>query len=112
MSDAILGITNWMHLFRWIVKLIRDEYGVDETILTRNALLDGGIGLSAEQLEQVLDHIAETFDLTFPDNTLHEAVRLEDLCTLTAWLKGLFKKPDFVTPDFEERCRALNTVPA
>ena len=112
MSDAILGITNWMHLFRWIVKLIRDEYGVDEKILTRNAQLDGGIGLSAEQLEQVLDHIAETFELTFPDGTLHEAVRLEDLCTLTAWLKGLFKKPDFVTPVFEERCRALNKVPA
>ncbi|WP_246653881.1 acyl carrier protein [Azospirillum formosense] len=112
MSEPILGITNWMHLFRWIVKLIRDEYGVDEKVLTRNAVLDGGIGLTAEQLEQVLDHIAETFELTFPENTLNETVRLEDLCTLTAWMRGLFKKPDFVTPPFEERCRSLNNVPA
>lgn len=112
MSDAILGITNWMHLFRWIVKLIRDEYGVDEKTLTRNAVLDGGIGLSAEQLEQVLDHIAETFEIHFPEGTLHEAVRLEDLCTLSAWLRGLLKKPDFVTADFEGRCRAINAIPA
>lgn len=30
MAPPTDGISNWMHLFRWIVKLIRDEYGVDE----------------------------------------------------------------------------------
>ncbi len=112
MSDAILGITNWMQLFRWIVKLIRDEYGVDERILTRNAALEDGVGLNAEQLEQVLDHIAEQFELCFPEGTLYEAIQLEDLCMLASWMKGLYKKPDFVTPEFEERCRALNNIPA
>ncbi|MBP2315217.1 acyl carrier protein [Azospirillum soli] len=112
MSDAILGITNWMQLFRWIVKLIRDEYGVDEKILTRNAVLEDGVGLNAEQLEQVLDHIGEAFEIHFPEDTLHETAHLEDLCMLASWIKGLYKKPDFVTPDFEERCRALNPIPA
>lgn len=108
MSEPILGITNWMHLFRWIVKLIRDEYGVDEKILTRNAVLEDGVGLNAEQLEQVLDHIAETFEIHFPDDTLDEAHHLEDLCMLAGWMKGFYKKPDFVTPYFEERCRHHN----
>ena len=26
-------VKNWMHMFRWIVKLIRDEYEVDEAEL-------------------------------------------------------------------------------
>ena len=30
-------VKNWMNMFRWIVKLIRDEYGIEESRLTRTA---------------------------------------------------------------------------
>ena len=48
-------------MFRWIVKLIRDEFGIDEKILVRTATLETDIGLSIEQVEQVLEYIAESF---------------------------------------------------
>jgi hypothetical protein len=103
-------ISNWMHLFRWIVKLIRDEFGIDEKLLTRTVVLEDGTGLTTEQLEQVLDYIAEPFEVRFPATTLTEVVTLEDLCMLVAWMKGLYKRPDFVTAGFEHECRAINDV--
>lgn len=112
MSLSTDGITNWMHLFRWIVKLIRDEYGVDEKILTRTAVLEQDCGLTIEQLEQVLEHIAEGFSITFPDGTLDQLVKLEELCLLTSWLKGFYKRPEFISDDFEARCRAINPTAA
>ena len=111
MSLSTESISNWMHLFRWIVKLMRDDFGVDEKLLTRTAVLEE-VGLTPEQLEQVLDFIAESFEVRFPDDTLDEVVRLEDLCMLVAWMKGFYKKPDFVTADFESRCRAATPIPA
>lgn len=111
MTPVTEQINNWMQLFRWIVKLLRDDFGLDESGLTRTAVLEE-IGLSSEQLEQVLDFIAEGFAVQFPDDTLDEVVRLEDLCMLVSWMKGFYKKPDFVTEDFEARCRSLNAVPA
>ncbi len=111
MADSVAGISNWMQMFRWIVKLIRDEFGIDEKRLTRTAELEEDTGLSTEQLEQVLDYIAEAFEVKFPDDTLDEVIRLEDLCMMVSWMKGYFKKPDFVTPEFEASCRALNRIP-
>lgn len=111
MSEGVAGITNWMHMFRWIVKLIRDDFGIDEKGLTRTAVLEE-IGLAPEQLEQVLDFIREGFEVEFPEDTLDEAIHLEDLCMLVSWMKGFYKKPDFVTEDFEARCRSLNAIPA
>jgi hypothetical protein len=35
---------------------------------------------------------------------------LEELCMLAAWMKGLYKRPDFISAEFEERCRAANTT--
>lgn len=102
------GISNWMHLFRWIVKLIRDEYGVDEKILTRTAVLETDCGLSIEQLEQVLEYLSEGFDIRFPAGVLDQVVKLEELCLLASWLKGFYKRPDFISGDFEAQCRALN----
>jgi hypothetical protein len=102
------GVTNWMHLFRWIVKLIRDEYGVDEAILTRTAVLETDCGLSVEQLEQVLDYLQEGFSIRFPSGLLDQIVRLEELCLVAAWLKGFYKKPDFIVGDFEAQCRSMN----
>lgn len=110
MSKSIEGVSNWMNMFRWIVKLIRDEYGIDEALLTRNATLETDIGLSVEQIEQVLDYIAESFDLRFPGGTLDELVKLEELCLLASWIKGLYKRPDFISEDFEGRCRAVNAI--
>jgi len=43
---------------------------------------------------------------------LDEAIHLEDLCMLVSWMKGFYKKPDFVTEEFEARCRSLNAIPA
>ncbi|HYC05695.1 MAG TPA: acyl carrier protein [Azospirillaceae bacterium] len=108
MSRSIEGVSNWMHMFRWIVKLIRDEYGVDEKILTRTAVLETDCGLSIDQVEEVLDIIAESFAVSFPGGTLDEVLKLEELCMLAAWLKGLFKKPEFISAGFEAKCRAAN----
>lgn len=112
MAVSIADIKNWMHLFRWIVKLIRDEYGIEEKILTRTVVLEEETGLTTEQLEGILDYIAEAFEVTFPADVLSEVVTLEDLCMLVAWFKGLYKKPDFVTPSFEAACREANAIPA
>ena len=45
------GISNWMNMFRWIVKLIRDEHGVDEACLVRSAVLEADCGLQIEDVE-------------------------------------------------------------
>lgn len=108
MSLSTEGVTNWMHLFRWIVKLVRDEYGIDEKILTRTAVLETDCGLSTEQLEQVLDYLQEGFDIRFPEGVLDQIVKLEELCLVAAWLKGFYKKPDFIDSDFEAQCRSMN----
>lgn len=108
MSRSIDEVKNWMNMFRWIVKLIRDEYGVDEKILTRTAILETDCGLAIEQVEQVLDEIAEAFSIRFPDGTLDEIVKLEDLCLIASWIGGFHKKPDFISGAFETRCRQAN----
>ncbi|SMH31587.1 acyl carrier protein [Azospirillum agricola] len=110
MSKSIEGVSNWMNMFRWIVKLIRDEYGIDEALLTRNATLETDIGLTIEQIEQVLEYIGDSFTLRFPGGTLDELVKLEELCLLASWMKGYYKRPDFISDDFEGRCRAINSI--
>ena len=108
MSRSIEGVTNWMHMFRWIVKLIRDDYGVDEKILTRTAMLETDCGLTIEQVEEVLDVISDSFSISFPAGVLDEVLKLEELCMLAAWLKGLFKRPEFLSAGFVERCMQVN----
>ena len=108
MSRPTDDVKNWMHMFRWIVKLIRDEYEVDEARLTRSAVLDSECGLTIEQLETVLETIAVSFQMRFPAGTLDEVVKLEELCMLAAWLKGLYKRPECISDRFEDRCRAVN----
>jgi hypothetical protein len=108
MSLPTDDVKNWMHMFRWIVKLIRDEYEVDEKILTRTAVLETDCGLLVEQVEAVLDTISGSFELRFPPGTLDEVVKLEELCMLAAWMKGLYKRPEFISADFEQSCRAAN----
>ncbi len=110
MSRPTDDVKNWMQMFRWIVKSIRDDYDIDESILTRAAVLESDCGLSVEQIESVLETIGESFGLRFPDGTLNEILRLEELCMLAAWMKGLYKRPDFVSGGFEDRCRAVNTA--
>jgi hypothetical protein len=108
MSRPVDDVKNWMNMFRWIVKLIRDEYQIDEARLTRTAALDTDIGLSAEQVEEVMGTIAESFTMRFPDGTLDEVLKLEELCMLASWIKGYYKKPEFISADFEAKCRAVN----
>ncbi|WP_431283769.1 acyl carrier protein [Humitalea sp. 24SJ18S-53] len=108
MSRPIGDVTNWMTMFRWIVKLIRDEYGVEEAKLTRHALLETEIGLSIEQIEEVLGTIGDAFTLRFPDGTLDEILRLEELCMLASWVKGFYKRPEFISTGFEATCRGAN----
>ncbi|HUN51822.1 MAG TPA: hypothetical protein VMU42_11920 [Candidatus Sulfotelmatobacter sp.] len=112
MARATDDVKNWMNMFRWIVKLIRDEYGVDEKLLTRTAMLETDLGLSMEQIEQVLDYITEGFGVRFPPGTLDEVLKLEELCLLASWLKGLYKLPEFISGAFEARCREINNIPA
>lgn len=108
MRRPIDDVKNWMQMFRWIVKLIRDDHAVDEATLTRSAVLESDCGLTIEQVEALLDTIAHAFDLRFPRGTLDEVVRLEELCVLAAWLRGLYKRPEFISNEFESHCRALN----
>jgi hypothetical protein len=108
MSRPTDDVKNWMHMFRWIVKLIRDDYDVDEKILVRTAMLAGDCGLAIEQMEVVLAEIEGSFELRFPEGTLDEVLRLEELCMLASWMKGLYKRPDFMSEWFEAKCRALN----
>src|ERR1700709_303302 len=72
-------VKNWMHMFRWIVKLIRDDYEVDETRLTRSAVLETDCGLVVEQVEALIGTISSSFELRFPPATLDEVVKLEEL---------------------------------
>jgi hypothetical protein len=101
-------VKTWMHMFRWIVKLIRDDFEVDEAILTRTAVLETDCGLMAEHLETVLGSISDSFQVQFPAGTLDEVVKLDELCMLAAWMKGLYKRPEFISTGFEGRCRTVN----
>ena len=101
-------VKNWMNMFRWIVKLIRDEYEVDESILVRSAVLETDCGLMIEQVEAVMGTIGECFHVQFPTGTLDELVKLEELCMVASWMKGFYKRPEFISDAFETSCRALN----
>ena len=101
-------VKNWMTMFRWIVKLIRDEYEVDEQKLVRAAVLESDCGLAIEDVEAVLGIVSDSFAIRFPPGTLDEVVRLEELCMLASWLKGLYKRPEFLSDGFEATCRAAN----
>jgi hypothetical protein len=108
MSRPTDDVKNWMHMFRWIVKLIRDDYEVDEAKLVRTAVLETDCGLIIEQVEAVLGIIAESFAVRFPPGTLDEVLKLDELCMLAAWMKGLYKRPEFISDGFEASCRAVN----
>jgi hypothetical protein len=108
MPPPIDDVKNWMHMFRWIVKLIRDEYDVDEACLTRTALLETDCGLVIEQVEAVLGTLGDSFALRFPPETLNEVLKLEELCMLASWMKGLYKRPPFISDGFEASCRGIN----
>jgi hypothetical protein len=107
-SSPTEDVKNWMQMFRWIVKLIRDEHAVDEALLTRASVLESDCGLTIEQVEGLLDSIGHGFQLRFPPGTLDEVVKLEELCMLAAWMRGLYKRPAFISADFEALCRATN----
>jgi hypothetical protein len=108
MAPPTDDVKNWMNMFRWIVKFIRDEYEIDEARLTRTAALETDCGLLVEQVETVLGVIGESFALSFPAGTLDEVVKLEELCMVASWMKGLYKSPPFISPAFEAQCRAMN----
>ena len=108
MDQDISEVKNWMNMFRWIVKLIRDEYGVPEAKLTRTAIIDTDIGLSVEQTEEVLDILAKTFDVKFPPGTLDELVKFEEVCLLAAWLHGLYKRPEFLADAYAQAAASIN----
>lgn len=112
MSRSVEDVKNWMNCFRWIVKLIRDDYGIDEGKLIRTAVLESDLGLSIEQIEEIMEIISQSFRIRFPDGALDELVKLEELCLLTSWLAGFHKRPEFISADFESRCRGLNAIAA
>ena len=37
-----------------------------------------------------------------------EVLKLEELCMLASWLKGLYKQPEFISADYQLKCRAVN----
>jgi len=102
-------VKNWMNMFRWIVKLIRDEYGIAEEKLTRFAVIETDIGLSVEQTEEVLDIVAKEFGVSFPAGSLDEVVKFEELCMLAAWLCGFYKQPEFLSAAFAAAAASHNS---
>lgn len=108
MARPTEDVKNWMQMFRWIVKLIRDEYEVDEARLTRTAVLETDCGLAIEDVEAVVGVVSESFQVHFPPGTLDEVVKLEELCVLASWLKGLYKRPDFISETFAASCIGMN----
>jgi hypothetical protein len=112
MSRSVEDVKNWMNMFRWIVKLIRDDYNIDEAKLVRTAQLETELSLTVEQVEQVLEVIGDSFVIKFPDGTLDEILKLEELCMLASWMKGFYKRPDFISDGFEARCRTANPAMA
>jgi hypothetical protein len=108
MPPPIDDVKNWMNMFRWTVKMFRDEYEVDEAVLTRTATLETDCGLMIEQVEAILGVVAESFSLNFPPDTLDEILKLEELCMLASWMKGLYKRPPFISDGFEATCRGMN----
>lgn len=105
-------VKNWMHMFRWIVKLIRDEFDIEEARLVRGAALETELGLAIDQVEEVLAGIAVSFGISFPPATLDEVLKLDELCMLASWLKGLYKQPEFLSADFVRDCRRVNQAAA
>ncbi len=101
-------VKNWMHMFRWIVKLIRDEYGIDEAKLTRTAEIEKDLSLKIEQLEQILEYIQDGFSVKFPPGTLDELVKLEELCLVASWLAGFYKRPEFLGATYVSSAAAIN----
>lgn len=97
-----------MHLFRWIVKFIRDEYGVDEKLLDRTAVLEEDLGIEEETIEEIIAAVARKFEITFPPGILNEVFKLEELCLVSAWMHGLYKQPEFLGDAFVAACRADN----
>lgn len=108
MAPPIEDVKNWMHMFRWIVKLICDEWEIDEARLVRGAVLEADCGLQVEDLERVLGIIGESFTVRFPPGTLDEVVKLDELCMLASWMKGYYKRPDFLSDGFVGACAGLN----
>ena len=112
MAHPTDDVKNWMNCFRWVVKTIRDDYGIDEARLTRTAVLEADIGLDAEKLEDLMETIASAFGIKFPPGALDEVIKLEELCLLTSWIKGYYKRPEFISADYESKCRAVNSIAA
>ena len=108
MLRPVDDIKNWMNMFRWIVKLIRDEYGIEEARLVRGALLETELGLSIDQVEEMLGTIAGAFRIRFPAGTLDEVLKLEEICMLASWIKGFYKRPEFISAAFDAACRGAN----
>jgi hypothetical protein len=108
MQRDVAEVKNWMNFFRWIVKYIRDEYGIDEEKLTRSANIETDIGLNIEQVEEVLQTISESFGIVFPPGTLDELVKFEELCMLSAWMAGFYKRPEFLGDAFVAAAAAIN----
>lgn len=104
----ISEVKNWMNMFRWVVKLIRDDYGVPEESLTRFAHIETDIGLTVEQTEEVLEIVSTAFSIRFPPGTLDELVKFEELCMLAAWLNGLYKQPEFLGAAYAAQALEVN----
>jgi hypothetical protein len=104
----ISDVQNWMNMFRWVVKLIRDDYGISEDKLTRHAQIETDIGLTLEQTEEVLEIVGKSFSIKFPSGTLDEVVKFEEMCMLASWLHGLYKQPEFLGADYISRAAAVN----
>lgn len=108
MVRPIDDVKNWMNMFRWIVKFIRDEYDVEESKLVRGASFELELAMSIEQREEMLATIAGCFEISFPVGTLDEIMRLDELCMLASWLKGRYKRAEFIPERFGASCRTGN----
>ena len=76
----------------------------------RSAVLEADCGLQIEDVEAVVGTIATSFAVRFPAGVLDEVLKLDELCMLASWLKGLYKQPDFLSDGYAAQCRAANAA--
>jgi len=108
MPPPIDDVNNWINMFHWIVRMTRHEYEVNEAVLTLTAALEIDCGLMTERIEAIIGVVAESFGLRFPPESLDELLKLEEHCKLASWMKGLYKRPPFISDGFEATCRGMN----
>lgn len=65
-----------------ILKAIAEHLGLNPEDLDRNALLQGELGLSPIEINDLLVHLSQRFDVVFEPDDLENLSKVEDVVSL------------------------------